>query len=48
MLEHASHGYFVTNLHMYHTTFINNPQITLVDDTNEAICNELDKWLNEK
>lgn len=48
MLEHASYGYFVTNLHMDHTTFINNPQITLVDDTNEAICNELDKWLNEK
>lgn len=45
MLEHAVQGYFVTNEHMNHTTFINNPNITLVKNTNEAICKQLDKLL---
>ncbi|MEX2947651.1 HAD-IIB family hydrolase [Staphylococcus warneri] len=45
MLEHATQGYFVTNEHMDHTMFINNPNITLVENTNKAICKELDQFL---
>lgn len=45
MLEHATQGYFVTNEHMDHTTFINNANITLIENTNEAVCEVIDKWL---
>jgi len=45
MLNNASHGYFVSNANVEYQSFLKNPNIEVINNTNEAICNVLDKYL---
>lgn len=45
MLDNASHGYFVSNANVEHQSFLKNPNIEVIDDTNQTICEVLDKLL---
>ena len=44
MLNNASHGYFVSNANVEYQSF-KEPNIEVINNTNEAICNVLDKYL---
>ncbi|MGX0051707.1 HAD-IIB family hydrolase [Staphylococcus capitis] len=45
ILNNASHGYFVSNANVEYQSFLKNPNIEVINNTNEAICNVLDKYL---
>jgi len=47
MLEYASRGYFVANQFVEHTSLIKNPNITVIDNTNRAVCEVLDMYLSD-
>ena len=48
MLDNASQGYFVANALVEHQSFLKNPNIKVIDNSNDAICKVLDNYLTIK
>ena len=44
MLDNASQGYFVANALVEHQSFLKNPNIKVIDNSNDAICKVLDNF----
>lgn len=45
MLDNALQGYFVANALVEHQSFLKNPNIKVIDNSNDAICKVLDNYL---
>lgn len=46
MLNNASQGYFVSNDNVEYQSFLKNPNIKIIDKTNQAICEILDYYIS--